>query len=311
MFIVSLNNGIIFFLKLKLNIISLQKKGNNNSFYMILIADSGSTKTEWVLISNNEKVKEYRSIGLNPVFINTRTVISTINTLELIEYNKKIRNVFFYGAGCSTPTRNKIIIEALEECFNNATISVQSDLLGAAVSQFGNKNGIIGILGTGSNTGIYSKGIITNNIKSLGYILGDEGSGASIGKAFLNLLLNNELPIEIKTDFELEYELSLNNIITKTYKEKFPNRFLASFMPFLAFHKKNEAINMLLFNNFNDFFEKTIVKYPNYNNLELKLTGSVAFYFSDIIEQICTIKGINLVEINKTPTQGLIKFHSN
>jgi len=278
---------------------------------MILIADSGSTKTEWALIENNNIKLEFKTIGLNPVFVSSNDVIAELNKTDVIKYSKNIKTIYFYGAGCSSESRKKIILLSLNKLFKNSEIIIESDLLGAAISEFGTKEGIIGILGTGSNTGVYKNGEITENISSLGYILGDEGSGAVIGKAFIKLLLDNELPKDIENKFSNSFSLSLDAIITKIYKEPFPNRFLASFMPFISENRNNDTINNMLYNSFTEFFDKTILKYNNYQHKEFKLIGSVSFYFTDIIKDICISKGIRLTSISKAPLKGLIKYYSN
>jgi len=278
---------------------------------MILVADSGSTKTEWALIDDNNVVCEFKTIGLNPVFVSSKDILIELNQSKIIEYSLKVDEIHFFGAGCSTAERKDVILRALKKIFINAVIEVESDLLGAAISQFGLKNGIIGILGTGSNTGVYKNGMISENISSLGYILGDEGSGAVIGKAFIKLYLDNELPQELKEKFSNKFDLNLDKIIAKVYKEPFPNRFLASFMPFIHENIDNKFLKNMLYNSFANFLNKTIIKYEDVNDYELKLIGSISFYFSDIIKDICKSKSINLVSISKSPLKGLIRYYSN
>jgi len=277
---------------------------------MILIADSGSTKTEWALIDGKNIKLEFKTIGLNPVFVSSNDVIAELNKTGIIEYSEDIKEIYFFGAGCSTESSKQIISFSLIKLFKNSEIMVESDLLGAAISEFGFIEGIIGILGTGSNTGVYKNGEIIENISSLGYILGDEGSGAVIGKAFIKLYLDNELPKDIETKFSNFFNLSLDTIITKIYKEPFPNRFLASFMPFISKNRNNEVVNNMLYNSFGDFFDKTILKYKNHQNEELRIIGSIAFYFNEIIKDICISKDIKLTSISKSPLKGLIKYYS-
>jgi len=278
---------------------------------MILIADSGSTKTEWALIKEDKSVINFKTIGLNPVFVSTQDVVNELKSTKLNNYLTEVKQVYFFGAGCSTESRQSVILKALNELFINSKIKVDSDLLGAGLSQFGNSKGIIGILGTGSNTGIYNNGEIIENISSLGYILGDEGSGAVIGKAFIKLFLNNELTEDIRLKFSKKYDINIDTIITKVYKEPFPNRFLASFMPFIYDNKNDEIVENMLYNSFAEFFEKTICKYNNYQSYQLKLIGSIAFYFSDIIGDICISKGINFVSVSQSPLKALVKYYSN
>jgi len=276
---------------------------------MILIADSGSTKTEWALIKSEKNVDKFKTIGLNPVFVNSETIIKEIKSTQIINNCENIKEIYFYGAGCSSVKKNIIIETPLKQIFPNAKIVIQNDLVGAGISQFKNDKGIIGILGTGSNTGIYKNGRIVENINSLGYILGDEGSGAVIGKKIIKLYLNKELPENITKKFNIKFNISLNDIIAKVYKEPFPNKFLASFMPFVLENKDNDFIRDVLYNSFSDFFDKTICKYNNYLNYEFKLIGSIAFYFEEIIRDICLSRNINLTTISKSPMQGLINFY--
>ncbi len=278
---------------------------------MILIADSGSTKTDWVLIDGKDKILTFKTIGLNPVFVNSDNVIQELTKTKITKYAEFIHKIYFYGAGCSSDNRKKIISYPLKKLFANATIIVESDLLGAAISQFGKEDGIIGILGTGSNTGVYKNGKIVKNISSLGYILGDEGSGAAIGKAFIKLLLDNELPENIETKFYNTFNLDLSKIINRIYKEPFPNKFLASFMPFINNNKNNETIKNMLYNSFENFFDKTILKYENYQEKDLRLIGSISFYFSDIIKEICYSKDVKLTSLTKSPLKGLILNYTN
>ena len=278
---------------------------------MILLADSGSTKTEWALIKDDKSVIKFKTIGLNPVFVSTQDVVNEIKLTELKKYFTDVNYVYFFGAGCSTVVRQTIILDALNKLFINAVVKVDSDLLGAGISQLGEGKGIIGILGTGSNTGIYSNGEIVENISSLGYILGDEGSGAVIGKAFVKLFLNNELPEIISQKFIKKYNYNLDDIIAKVYKEPFPNRFLASFMPFVYENKNDNIVKNMLYNSFSEFFEKTICKYNNYQKYDFKLIGSIAFYFGDIIGDICILKGINLVSVSQSPLNALVKYYIN
>ena len=182
-------------------------------------------------------------------------------------------------------------------------------MLGAGVAMFGNDEGIIAILGTGSNTGLYKDGKIIKNISSLGYILGDEGSGAVIGKTFLKAFLNKELPKNIEENFNNEFNLKLDDIIQKIYKEPFPNRFLASFIPFIFANKSDDFVQNLLLDCFTDFFEKTILKYENYQNYKIKIIGSVAHFFNDEIKIAAKKLNIKITDIAKSPSDGLIDFY--
>jgi len=274
---------------------------------MKLIADSGSTKTEWILIDS--KIKTFNTIGLNPVFVDEKIVYETVLNSDISRYKDKISEVHFFGAGCASNKRKAIISSGLSQVFINAKISVDSDLLGAGIAMFGNDEGIIAILGTGSNTGLYSNKKIIRNISSLGYILGDEGSGAVIGKTFIKAFLNKELPKNIEEKFNNEFNLKLDDIIQKVYKEAFPNRFLASFMPFVHANKSDDFVQNLLLDCFIDFFEKTILKYEAYQNRKIKIIGSVAHFFSNEIKIAAKKLNIEIVDIAKSPSDGLVHFY--
>ena len=275
---------------------------------MKLIADSGSTKTEWILL--DKKTKIFNTIGLNPVFVNAEDVAKTIQNSDIFNFKDKISEVHFFGAGCGSLERNKIIYSGLSAIFRNANISVENDLLGAGIAMFKNSEGIIAILGTGSNTGVYKNKTIIENINSLGYILGDEGSGAVIGKSFLKAFLNKELPKNIEDNFNKTFNIGINEIIQKVYKEPFPNRFLASFMPFIHANKSDDFVQNLLCDCFTDFFEKTIIKYENYQNYKIKIIGSVAHFFSDEIKIAAKKLNIEITDIAKSPSDGLIYFYA-
>lgn len=273
---------------------------------MKLIADSGSTKTEWILLDKDIQI--FNTIGLNPVFVDENIVYNTIEKSELINFSESITEIQFFGAGCSSAERNKIIFDGLSKQFKNAKITINSDLLGAGIAMFGKETGIIGILGTGSNTGLYQHKNIKKNISSLGYILGDEGSGANIGKIFIKAFLNNELPKDISKNFKDKYKLELSDIIQKVYKEPFPNRFLASLSKFVYENKSKPYIKELLDNCFCSFLEKTILKYENHQDYKIKLIGSIAYFFSDEIRISAQKLNIEISDIAKSPSQGLIKF---
>jgi len=274
---------------------------------MKLIADSGSTKTEWILL--DDKTISINTIGLNPVFVNEQTILQTIEFSDLNKYKDAITEVHFFGAGCSSDERKKIIKNPLSKFFKNAKIEVDTDLLGAGISMFATNEGIIGILGTGSNTGYYKNKSIIKNVSSLGYILGDEGSGAHIGKMFIKAFLDKEIPENIATEFNSQFNLSLDDIISKVYKEPFPNRFLASFMPFIHSFKSDVYIQNLLYICFTEFFQKTILKYDNYKQNKICLIGSVAHFFESEIKLSAKKLDIKIDKIAKNPSNGLIEFY--
>jgi len=200
---------------------------------MILIADSGATKTDWRLISGKKEICNVKTIGFNPYFIDTEDIINVLKDNLIPNLSEHIvQKIFFYGAGCSTPLKNDIIVKALQNLFKSAEINVEHDILGAARGLFGNSEGIACILGTGSNSCYYNGKTISESLPSFGFIYGDEGSGAQLGKYLVEAYMKHKLPEDLHTKFMEKYKFSLEDILTNTYKNPSPNRFLASFTTF-------------------------------------------------------------------------------
>lgn len=274
---------------------------------MILIADSGATKTDWFVSDNKSEL--ISTIGLNPFFVSTNDVKVAILKSQLSKYKNKIKSVYFYGAGCSSEKGKNIILEALVSIFENAEVEIFTDLEGASRSLFDKGAGIAVILGTGSNSAYYSDGKILLNHPSLGYILGDEGSGSYIGKKFISQLLNGLLPHDISELFTEYYDEPLNEILQRVYSDQFPNRFLASFTEFLGNNISNEIIRKLVMESLEDFFRVNLLRYPDIKSLNVRFTGSISFYFSEIIIELGEKYGLKIDKIEKQPMDGLIKYH--
>lgn len=280
---------------------------------MILIADSGSTKTDWRLIDEQNKIHQYATQGFNPYFQTTEEIAEIIKAELLPKLESEISNpkfqIFFYGAGCGADSKKEIIRNALFENFPIATIEVNTDLLGAARALCGSKPGIAAILGTGSNTCYYDGATIIENRASLGFILGDEGSGANIGKTFIQAYLNKEIPADLSARFFERFKYTTDDILDAVYKKPMPNRFLASFSKFIYQNLKEQYIIDLVANCFEDFFDKHICKYEKYKEIKLSCVGSVAFYYSNILRAVALNKGVNIDIIIETPIAGLTLFH--
>lgn len=277
---------------------------------MKLIADSGSTKTLWVLIDkNNDVVKEIITDGLNPYYQTTDSVIQTLNN-QLVGNLEKVDvdAVYFYGAGCAFPEKNAIIENAITHFYPSANIQVAGDLLGAARGLCGNEAGIVCILGTGSNSCFFEHREIVKNVSPLGFILGDEGSGAVLGKYLIGDYLKNQMPKHLCEAFTNMYQISPQIILERVYKQAFPNRFLASFCPFITKYKNESYIEDLLNRSFKDFFVRNVQQY-NYTEYTTHFTGSIAYYFQDNLKQMATELGISVGKIEQQPMSGLIDFH--
>lgn len=288
---------------------------------MILIADSGSTKTDWALApspsalsSDSTLLTSHSSLlttqGINP-FHQNRVLIADILRRELLpQLNpSEVSCVCFYGSGVR-PEKEPVMIALLQEAFPQAKkVEAHSDLLGAARSLCGHNYGIASILGTGANSCLYDGEHIVQNTPALGYILGDEGSGGVLGKHFLHELYKGVLSEKIRSEFEREYGLTMVDVIQRVYREPMPNRFLASFAPFIHRHLSDAAVARLVIDNFRDFFRYNIRPY-DHPELPVSFVGSVAWHFRDQLSEAAVAEGFRLGTILKSPIEGLLRFHA-
>lgn len=276
---------------------------------MKLIAESGSTRTEWALVEDNHLVQCVFTEGLNP-FFQTRREISRSVRLGLPEsfFKKKLDQVYYYGAGCSSYEKKNILGASLVAQFKTP-IQVESDLLAAARGLFKCEAGIACILGTGSNSCFYDGKIIVKNVKAAGYILGDEGSGAVLGKLFLADLLKGLAPKELANEFHEKFRISVNDVMESVYNLPFPNRFLGTIAYFLGDYMDNEYVYNLLTNNLRSFFNRNVCQY-DYINYPIRFVGSLAYAYPDILQEVAQEFGVEIDVIEETPMNGLIEFHS-
>lgn len=276
---------------------------------MKLIAESGSTRTEWALVEGSTLIQRAFTEGLNP-FFQTRREISRSVRLGLPElfFKKKLEQVYFYGAGCTSHEKKNILGASLVAQFKTP-IQVESDLLAAARGLFKCEAGIACILGTGSNSCFYDGKIIVKNVKAGGYILGDEGSGATMGKAFLSDLLKGLAPSTIANDFYDKFRINNNEVMESVYNRPFPNRFLSTVSYFLADHTSDEYVHALITTNLQSFFKRCICQY-DYQNYPIRFVGSVANLYSDILQNIATEFGATVDIIAESSMNGLIEFHA-
>lgn len=276
---------------------------------MKLIAESGSTRTEWALVEDNHLVQRVFTEGLNP-FFQTRREISRSVRLGLPEsfFKKKLDQVYYYGAGCSSYEKKNILGASLVAQFKTP-IQVESDLLAAARDLFKCEAGIACILGTGSNSCFYDGKIIVKNVKAAGYILGDEGSGAVLGKLFLADLLKGLAPKELANEFHEKFRISVNDVMESVYNLPFPNRFLGTIAYFLGDYMDNEYVYNLLTNNLRSFFNRNVCQY-DYINYPIRFVGSLAYAYPDILQEVAQEFGVEIDVIEETPMNGLIEFHS-
>lgn len=275
-----------------------------------LIADSGATKAEWSLL-NNGKQKTILTQGISPYFLNKDQVIDVLlKELEPGLKNIRVDEVHYYGTGCANPDNAKLMKKAIKQVFPEADIEVNHDLLAAARALCGDEKGIACILGTGSNSCYYNGKRIVSNSPGLGYILGDEGSGAYLGKKVLQYYLYNTFDDELRGRFDVTYLTNKAEILENVYKNPLPNRYLAGFVMFLAENRGHYMIENIIEDCLNDFFFTHLCKYKEIWTLPVNFVGSVAFGFKDVLEELCHSYEFELGKILKKPMSGLIEYHS-
>ena len=279
---------------------------------MILIADCGSTKIDWCVVKNGKVVKQIFTCGMNAVMLTEEEMTERIANELMPELgDDEITEVYFYGAGCINEEVCGHVAGAIRKNLPAAkVIEVHTDLLGASRALCGRNAGIACILGTGSNSCYYDGTQICENVSPLGYILGDEGSGAVLGKIFLGDVLKNQLPKHICDKFLKEYELDRNTIIRRVYREPQGNRFLASVTPFLIQNIKEPEIHDLVLNAFKAFFKRNVTQYAAYKELKVNFIGSIAYYYREVLLEAAKEFDCTVGTIIKSPMEGLIQFHS-
>jgi len=277
---------------------------------MILIADSGSTKTDWSLLTHENEIRSFQTIGMNPYFIDAEGVEKELEkNLSPYVNVQQIDKVFFYGSGCSSIQKKDVIREPLEEFFRLADVEVEHDLLAAARALFGKSSGIACILGTGSNSCLYNGNDIVENVPSVGYFFGDEGGGVYLGKMIITAYLRDELPADLRQLFENKYTYRFDFILDAIYKQAFPNRFLASFSMFLSENISHPYIHQLIYDAFDRYFHYQVSQYTDFKKHPLSCTGSVGYHYKEILLKVAEKWEVKVSEICKTPMQGLINYH--
>lgn len=277
----------------------------------ILIADSGATKCEWCLLQGDRK-RKMDTQGISPYFLNA-VQIGQVLTKELAPVLKKtaVDLVYYYGTGCNNPDNRKIVQKGIRDVFPDAKkIFVTHDLMGAALALCGNSKGITCILGTGSNSCYFDGKKIGKNSPGLGYILGDEGSGAYLGKKVLQYYLYNTFDEELRYKFDAKYVTSGKEILENVYKRPLANRYLASFTLFLVENRGHYMIENIIEDGLNDFFFSHLCKYRESWKLPIHFVGGVAYGFRDVVKELCGVYEFELGKILQKPMDGLIKYHS-
>lgn len=275
----------------------------------ILIAESGSTKTDWILLSGKQK-RRFQTQGLHPYLQTMEDIVAILEReLKLNPRKYEIDKIEFYGAGINSSDSKKRIQKALNIFFPKVKVNTYSDLLASARATCGHNKGISCILGTGSNSCYYNGKSMGAKQPSLGYILGDEGSGNAIGKKVLQYYFNDLLDEGLKKKFELKYKPSLEVILNNIYRMPFPNRYLAEFAHFVMDNRGHYLIENIAEDCLNDFFINNLLFYKNIHKLPVHFTGSVAFHLKDILEQLCYQYEIELGKVVQRPIDNLVQFY--
>jgi len=275
----------------------------------ILIADSGATKAEWCLLTGGKK-KTIITQGISPYFLNTAQITDLLEKeLKPRLKNIEVDRIYYYGTGCANPVNAKSVKKALRTVFKSAAADVTHDLMAAARALCGRKKGIACILGTGSNSCYYDGKKIVKNSPGLGYVLGDEGSGAYLGKKVIQYYLYGTFDEELRGRFDLTYTTNAAEILENVYKKPLPNRYLASYARFLADNRGHYMIENIIEDGLNDFFFNHLCKYRETWTLPVSFAGSVAFGFKDVLQQLCNSYEFELGKVMKNPMEGLIDYH--
>ena len=274
----------------------------------ILIADSGSTKTDWCVAEDGRILRRIQAGGINPVFLTDEELREAAAEAASLLEDIRPEAIHFYGAGC-IPTQAERVIHALRQAFPTADrVEVASDMLGAARALCGRQAGIACILGTGSNSCFYDGERIVANVSPLGFILGDEGSGAVLGRLLVGALLKNQLTPGLKEAFLEQYALTPADIIERVYRRPLPNRFLASLSPFLAEHLEDAGVHQLVLDAFRDFLRRNVMQYA-WQAHDVHCCGSIAWHYKKILAEAGASLGIRIGQVIQSPMEGLVRYH--
>lgn len=277
---------------------------------MIIVADSGSTKTDWRIYDKQHGVKEIQTIGLNPYFVTSQDILNVL-TKEVDPFINRMHvlDVFFYGAGCTHSDKITEIESALSDYFTSANIYVESDMLGTARALCSHSPGIVAILGTGSNSCVFDGKEIKEQLLSLGYVLGDEGSGAVLGRKILKGYFSGKMPKHLGSEFKVLYQLEPDLVLEQIYRKPFPSRYLASFVHFAIENMNDLWFRELLQIHLQEFFNEIIFVYEDYKKYQLHFSGSLAWHLKPIIEEMCSGYGIKPGKFVQQPIDDLLRFH--
>lgn len=277
----------------------------------ILLADSGATKCEWCLVKNG-KITTIFTQGISPYFLSVQQICQLLAT-ELLPSLKKtpVTEVYYYGTGLANPNNVKIVEKALKQTFHGAAVKADHDMMAAARALCGREKGVACILGTGSNSCYFNGDKITKNRPGLGYVLGDEGSGAYLGRKVVQYFLYETYDEELQYKFAQSFNTDRTEILENVYKKPLPNRYLASFAVFLAENRGHYMVENILEDGLNDFFFQHLCKYNESWKYPIHFVGGIASGFGDVLRQLCESYEFELGRILKNPMEGLIDYHTS
>ena len=277
---------------------------------MYLIADSGSTKCDWMLVKDDNTTEAFSTMGFNPFFHNEEVIFKAIfENLALAKYANQVKLVFLYSAGCSSKELKQVVENGLHKVFGKANIYVDHDLVGAAFSTYNGTPGITCILGTGSNSCFFDGDNLTEEVPALGYILGDEGSGSYFGKRLLSDYLYKKLPQEINHLLQDELHLTKKEIFENVYMKPHANVYLASFMKIISQYKELPYVKNIVAAGMNHFLVNHVCCFENYKKVPVHFIGSIAYYFEDILKAEAKKLDITVGNVIKKPIDGLVDYH--
>ena len=278
-----------------------------------LLADSGATKSEWALLGNGGVLEHFYTSGINVTYSSEEDIKQIVNIVvsRLSITPDQLNELIFYGAGCANEYKTIHLKTILFHHFPNTNIRIYSDLIGACHALCGTNPGWVAILGTGSASCLYDGQQMTIATPSPGYLLGDEGSGTSLGKKLLKAYLMNQMSTELKKDFENKYQLSPTLVLEKLYRQPNPNRFMSSFAPYMMEQIENPFIHKICAQNFQEFIQLNLDYYPDYKKYKLNILGSIAYHFRALITQVAAQNSIEMGLIEAAPMPRLIKQYLN
>ena len=276
----------------------------------ILIADSGSTKTDWILINDPAGKQIVQSSGINPFFRTTESIFEELQAKFQPILNRPVDEIFFYGAGIVNRDKANVVQDALLRLFPHTAIEIHSDSLGAARALFGHEPGISCIMGTGSNTALYDGEKIVASVPPLGFILGDECSGAVLGKKLIADYFKAVMPTNVQSLLENRYDFTQAEVLDRVYKQERPNQYLAGFAPFIAGNIERSYCHDLVLTSMTEFFERNVIKLPDATQFRIGFVGSVADAFREFIVQLAQKYGFDQPKILKSPIAELSTFHA-